>query len=497
MLRPPASVILAIDQGTTGTRALVYGPSGRVRGSAYEEFAQHYPRPGWVEHDAQEIFRSTLRVIERALSQARISSLKIASIGVTNQRETTLLWDKKSGRPVSRAIVWQDRRTTGLCDELKKKKLEPFFRTRTGLVLDPYFSGTKICWLLDHVSGLRKRATKGEILFGTMDSWLLWNLTGGRVHATDATNASRTLLLNLKKISWDAEILKVLKIPASVLPAVHPSSFFFGKTDSVGPLKSGIPIAALVGDQQAALYGQGCYRRGEMKNTYGTGCFVMVNEGKHYRPPTPGLLSTLACDEVGGPSYALEGAIFIAGAVIQWLRDGLGFIRKAAETEKIARSLKDTGGVVVVPALAGLGAPYWNPHVRGAIFGLTRGTRREHVVKAALDSIAYQTTDVFETMARGVGKRPLWLKVDGGATANNYLMQFQADLLDVPVFRSDVTELTAWGAAKLAGIQCGFWKSARDVDRLPRYKKFLPRMSRSERLGKLHLWHEAVARLVG
>ena len=489
-------VILAIDQGTTGTRAILYDATGRVRGSAYQEFNQYYPHPGWVEHDAREILRSTLEVIKRALGRARLSSLKIAAIGITNQRETAVLWEKKSGRPVSRAIVWQDRRTADFCDSLKKQGHEPFFRKQTGLVLDPYFSGTKVRWMLDHLAGLGKRASRGEILFGTIDTWLLWNLTGGRVHATDATNASRTLFLNLKKISWDTEALKILKIPSSILPEVHSSSHPFGRTVSLGALKSGIPITALIGDQQAALFGQGCYRSGEVKNTYGTGCFIMVNEGKHCRAPAPGLLTTLACDEKGRPSYALEGTIFIAGAVIQWLRDGLKMIKKAAETEKIAKKLKDTAGVVMVPAFAGLGSPYWNPHVRGAVFGLTRGTRRQHLVKAALDSIAYQTADVFHAMTRALGRKPRLLKVDGGGTANDYLMQFQADLLGIPVYRSDSLELTAWGAAKLAGIQCGFWKSAAEADRFRHYKKFSPQMSKNERLQKLGFWHEAVAKLV-
>ena len=362
-------LILAIDQGTTGTRALLYDRLGRLRGTAYQEFHQHFPFPGWVEHDPEEILQTTLKVIGRALSQARSSSLKIAAIGITNQRETTVLWDRKTGRPVSRAIVWQDRRTAALCDKLKSQKLEPFFRNRTGLVLDPYFSGTKIRWLLDAIPGLRSRAARGQILFGTIDSWLLWNLTGGKVHATDVTNASRTLLLNLKKMTWDREILKRLRIPSSLLPEVHPSSFFFARTSKVRPLREGIPICALVGDQQAALYGQGCYRAGEMKNTYGTGCFLVVNRGKHYQPPSKGLLGTLACDAKGKPAYALEGAVFVAGAAIQWLRDGLGLIRKASETEKIARRVKDTGGVILIPAFTGLGAPYWDPDARGGIFG--------------------------------------------------------------------------------------------------------------------------------
>ncbi len=491
------SVILAIDQGTTGSRALLYRSNGKIAGSAYQEFRQHYPQPGWVEHDPQEILRSVAAVIGEALTRARLSSREIAAIGITNQRETSVLWERKSGKPVGRAIVWQDRRTTGICEQFKRKGCEPFLRARTGLVLDPYFSGTKIVWLLEHRPGLRRRAERGEILFGTIDTWLLWNLTGGRIHATDATNGSRTLLLNLRKKKWDREILKLLRIPSSILPEVHPSSFHFGKSSRFGSLGPGIPITAMVGDQQAALYGQGCYRRGEVKNTYGTGCFLMVNEGREYRTPPKGLLGTLACDAMGQPAFALEGAIFIAGAAIQWLRDGLGFIRKASETERVARRLEDTGGVVVVPAFAGLGAPHWNPKVRGAIFGLTRGTRREHIVKATLESIAYQTADVFELMARGIGRKPPFLKVDGGAAANNYLMQLQADLLGVPVLRSERTESTAWGAAKLAGVGSGFWKDPYVADRGCHYRRFSPKMPSRERADRMVSWRRAVRSLLG
>jgi len=366
------------------------------------------------------------------------------------------------------------------------------------LVLDPYFSGTKIHWLLENVPGLRKKAARGNILFGTVDTWLLWHLTGGKVHATDATNASRTLLLNLKSVSWDSEILKLLKVPAGLLPEVHPSSFSFGRTSAVGPLAKGIPISALAGDQQAALFGQGCYHAGEMKNTYGTGCFLVMNQGKHYQVPSEGLLGTLACDKQGKIAYALEGAVFIAGAAIQWIRDGLGLIRKAAETDKIARRLPDTGGVIMIPAFTGLGAPHWNPNARGAIFGLTRGTHKGHLIKAALESIAYQTADVFEAMTRAGGrKKPPFLKVDGGAAQNNYLMQFQADLLGIPVIRSGRTELTAWGAAKLAAIQCGFWKVGdKNLDRTYRSQKFTPRISRRDAQAKLRPWRQAVQRLL-
>lgn len=489
--------ILAIDQGTTGTRALLYDFHGRISGNAYREFRQYYPKPGWVEHDVREIWRSTLKVISGALSKARISSLQIAALGITNQRETTVLWERKTGRPLSKAIVWQDRRTTEICEDLKARRLEPFFRERTGLVLDPYFSGTKIQWMLYHFPGLRRKAQRGDILFGTIDSWLLWNLTGGRAHATDATNASRTLLLNLKKIAWDAEILKLLKIPPQILPAVHPSSHVFGKTASVGPLKAGIPIAALVGDQQGALFGQGCCHAGEMKNTYGTGCFLLMNQGKKYRKPPAGLLATLACDAHGQPSYALEGAIFITGAAVQWLRDGLALIHRASETEGIARRLKDTGGVVVIPAFTGLGSPHWEPSVRGAIFGLTRGTRREHLIKATLESIAFQTADVFRAMSRALGKRPAFLKVDGGVARNDYLMQFQSDLLGVPVLRTDRMESTVWGAAKLAGLAARFWSEVSSLDRRRRFDKFTPKMPSGQRHRKLAAWESALSRLLG
>lgn len=489
-------LILAIDQGTTGTRALVYDARGRLQASAYQEFRQYYPAPGWVEHDALEILQGTFKVAARALSKTPRSVRRLSAIGITNQRETTVMWDRKSGKPVSRAIVWQDRRTASFCETLKARGREPFFRERTGLLLDPYFSGTKIRWLLDSLSGLKNRAVRGQVLFGTIDTWLLWNLTGGKVHATDVTNASRTLLFNLHSRRWDSAILKMLRIPEAILPEVHPSAFVFGKTTRRGPFPEGVPISALVGDQQAALYGQGCYRAGEMKNTYGTGCFLVMNEGKHYRKPSAGLLGTLACDAGGKPAYALEGAVFIAGAAVQWLRDGLGLIRKASETEGISRRLKDTGGVIVIPAFTGLGAPYWNPHVRGAIFGLTRGTGREHLIKATLESIAYQTYDIFEAMIRVVGRKPSFLKVDGGAAANPYLMQFQADLLGLPVLCADMTESTAWGAAKLAGVGSGIWKDVRTVDRVHRYRRFSPRMDRRERERKIGAWRAAIRKLL-
>lgn len=449
-----------------------------------------------MEHDPLEILQSVRAVIRKVISAGRISPSQIAAIGITNQRETTVLWDKETGKPVHRALVWQDRRTVFLCDRLKKAKLEPLIRKRTGLVLDPYFSGTKIQWLLENVAGLRRKASAGKILFGTMDTWLLWNLTGRKVHATDATNASRTLLFNLLKKTWDPQILKLLKIPASILPEVRSSAADYGQTVRWGSLPGGLPVSAMVGDQQAALFGQGCYKAGESKNTYGTGCFLLMNEGQHYRPPSRGLLGTLACDKKGQPCYALEGAVFIAGAVVQWIRDGLKFIKKASETETIAKSLPDTGGVTLIPAFTGLGAPYWDPEARGAILGLTRGTTRAHLIKAALDSIAYQTADVFDAMVRACGRKPAALKVDGGASANHYLMQFQADLLGIPVISFDRPELTAWGAAKLAGLQSGFWKTADSADRKVKRTIFTPRMTPAERTDKIRRWRQAVQRIL-
>ncbi|MCM8774948.1 MAG: glycerol kinase GlpK [Candidatus Omnitrophica bacterium] len=490
------SVVLAIDQATTGTRAVLYNQRGKFLNSSYREFRQYYPSTGWVEHDPQEIWHSVLKVISDALTRGRIHPSQIASMGITNQRETTVLWDRKTGRPVHPAIVWQDRRTASFCEQLKKRGMENTVRNKTGLVMDPYFSGTKIHWLLEHVPGLKRKARKGQILFGTIDTWLIWKLTGGRVHVTDLTNASRTLLLCIRKRRWDDELLRMFKIPPSILPQVQESGSYFGETVSQGCLRQGIPIYAVMGDQQAALYGQGCDRAGEAKNTYGTGCFAVLNIGRRPQKVPFGLLGTLACDENGKPVYALEGSIFITGAAVQWLRDGLGFFRHAGETETLAKNVEDTSGVVVIPALVGLGSPYWNPHVRSMITGLTRGTRREHIVRAVLESIAQQTADVLEIMQRDSGYAIKELKVDGGATANRFLMQFQADLLGVPILVSDIAESTAWGVAKLSARMAGFWSDLKAIDRRRKYLRFLPRSSVSQRQVLREQWKREIRRLL-
>jgi glycerol kinase len=489
-----SSPVLAIDQGTTGTRAILYDSRGRTIRSAYQEFKQYFPHPGHVEHDALEIWASTVNVLQKVIPR-KASSSHLAAIGITNQRETTVLWDKKTGKPVHPAIVWQDRRTAEDCNQLKKKGFESLFRDKTGLVLDPYFSGTKISWLLKNIPGLRRKAETGNILFGTMDSWLLWKLTGGKTHATDFTNASRTLLFNIKTRKWDPELLKVLNIPQSILPEVRASGALFGQTKKTTSLPSGIPIHSMMGDQQAALYGQGCYQPGEAKNTYGTGCFIVMNLGKHYRKPAHGLLTTLACDKKGNPTYALEGAIFIAGAAIQWLRDGLQLFKKASETEAMAMSVKDTGGVMIIPALTGLGSPYWASNVRGMISGLTRGTKREHLVRATLESLAHQTSDVLEIMIKKSGCRLNSLKVDGGATANRFLMQFQSDMIRKPILVSSRAESTAWGAAKLAGVSSGAW-THEQIDHADRPKKYSPKMARSQVDKHRKAWKKEMARLL-
>jgi len=488
--------ILTIDQGTTGSRALLYDSNAVLRSAAYQEFRQYYPRPGWVEHDANEIFKSVTNVIRRALEQARISSAQIVAIGITNQRETAVLWDRRSGNPLARAIVWQDRRTDSLCQELKKQGHEPSVRKKTGLLCDPYFSGTKLRWFLDHHSSLRRRAKAGTVAFGTIDSWLLYRLTGKSVHATDFTNASRTLLFNIRTKKWDRELCRLLHVPETLLPEAKPSNSFFGATKNCPPLVNGIPIYALMGDQQAALFGQGCYHPGASKNTYGTGCFMLLNTGSRFVHSRSGLLTTIACDGKGKPVYALEGAIFIAGAAIQWLRDGLKIIQKAGETESIAHRTPTSDDVVVVPAFTGLGAPYWRADVRGAIFGLTRGTTRQMIIKATLDSIAFQVQEVFNLMRQESGVRITALKVDGGASRNRYLMQFQADLLGVPVLRTSSTESTAWGAAKLAGFASGFWPDLRRIDQKTRYERFLPKMENAERQTHLKRWREALKHLI-
>ncbi len=467
--------------------------------SAYQEFKQYFPKPGWVEHDAEEIWASCVSVIRKAMAIGHVRPQQIAAIAITNQRETTVLWDRATSRPVHRAIVWQCRRTADECARLKGKKFEPVFRSKTGLVLDPYFSGTKIKWLLDHVPQLRSRAQRGEICFGTIDSWLIWKLTGGTSHATDVTNASRTLVFNIRQLKWDEELLKILKIPGKILPETRPSGSVFGHTThGVAGLVSGIPIAAVMGDQQAALYGQGCYDEGEVKNTYGTGCFLVLNTGKKLIYSKKGLLSTVACDDRGRPVYALEGAVFIAGAVVQWMRDQLGLIKTSVESEPAMKGVADTQGVYFVPAFTGLGAPYWEPQARGIITGLTRGADKRHIIRAALESIAYQTKDVFDLMQKAVGRKIKELKVDGGACRNNFLLQFQADLLGCPIIRPRMVDSTAQGAAHLAGVVIGWWDGKDDLKKLhPMDRRFSPRIFPPQRKQLYDGWLQAVRKARG
>ena len=485
--------ILAVDQGTTGSRAILFDVAGRTVASAYREFKQYFPKPGWVEHDAQEIWRSCETVIREAVRKSKVAPEEILAIGITNQRETTVMWDRETSRPVHHAIVWQCRRTSEICRSHKKH--EPVIHKKTGLVLDPYFSGTKIQWLLDHVPGLRQRAARGKIAFGTIDSWLIWKLTGGRAHVTDLTNASRTLLLNIKTKKWDPELLKVFGVPTRVLPKLQLSGSIFGTTQKIAGLPAGIPIAGVMGDQQAALYGQGCYEAGTSKNTYGTGCFIMLNTGNKLVYSKAGLLTTLVSDFKGRPVYALEGAVFIGGAVVQWLRDGLKVIRHSADTEKAIQGLKDTGGVYIVPAFVGLGAPYWKSEARGLIAGITRGTTTPHLIRACLESIAYQSKDVFDIMQKAFGGPIHELKVDGGACKNNFLMQFQADILGSKIFRPKVVELTARGVAHLAGVTMGLWKKSHDLKKQHQVDRiFTPRMSGRNRARLYQGWLKAVQR---
>jgi glycerol kinase len=493
MSRPP--LILAIDQGTTGTTVLALDPDGRVRARGYAELPQHYPRPGWVEHRGEEIWATTLRAIRSALRAPSALAKRVEAIGITNQRETTLLWDRATGRPRGPAIVWQDRRTAARCGSLRRAGLEPWIARRTGLRLDPYFTATKAEWLLRRGGpGLRAAARRGRIALGTVDAWLLWKLTQGRLHATDPTNASRTLLYDIGRLRWDEELLELFGIPRAALPEVRPSSGEFGETRGVPGLPDGIPIRGVAGDQQAALFGQGCVSAGAIKNTYGTGCFLMLHTGSRRIASRSGLLTTVACGPAGEPAYALEGSVFIAGAAIQWLRDGLGIIGSAAETEALARSVRDSGETYLVPAFAGLGAPYWRPEARGLWCGLTRGTTRAHLARAALESIAYQTRDVVEAMKRDSGVRIRALRVDGGATANDFLMQFQADLLGVPLLRPSMAETTALGAARLAALGAGIGSPGRGEPAGGR--RFRPRVGRRERDRLYEGWKRAVALLL-
>ena len=487
--------VLALDQGTTSSRAILFDRSGKGLGVAQKEFQQFYPNPGWVEHDPMEIWGTQSGVAREVLEKLAVSPDEVAAIGITNQRETTLVWDKATGRPIYNAIVWQCRRTAGICDELKAKGLEPIIRGRTGLLLDAYFSGTKVKWILDHVAGARERATRGELLFGNVDTWLIWNLTRGKVHATDYSNASRTMLFNIKDLCWDQTILDALGIPACMLPEVKPSSGIFGTTAPQTFGGAEIPIAGDAGDQQAALFGQACFSPGMAKNTYGTGCFMLMNTGTKRVPSSKGLLTTIAWGVDGKVEYALEGSIFVAGAAVQWLRDEMQLIDNAAQSETLAMAVPDTLGVYVVPGFVGLGAPHWDMRARGTIVGLTRGSGRNHVVRATLEAIAYQVCDVLKAMEDDSGITLKTLKVDGGAVANNFLMQFQADMLGVPVDRPVATETTALGAAFLAGLAVGFWKDREEIKAAWRLDRtFQPAMAPDLRAKYYAGWQRAVER---
>jgi glycerol kinase len=485
-------LVLALDQGTTSSRALAFDRRGRAVAAAQREFPQHFPRPGWVEHDPEDLWQSVRACAARVA--ARVGRGAVAAVGLTNQRETTLLWDRRTGRPLHRALVWQDRRTADACDRLRRAGLEPLFRRRTGLVLDPYFSGTKLAWLLDHVPGARRRAERGELAFGTVDTWLLWRLTGGAVHATDASNASRTLLFNLRTGGWDDALLAALRIPRAVLPEVRDSSGVFGEVTTIPALR-GVPVAGVAGDQQAALFGQACFRPGMAKNTYGTGCFLLLHTGDRPVASRHRLLTTVAWRIGGRMEYALEGSVFVGGAVVQWLRDGLGLIRRSVDIEALAARVPDNGGVYLVPAFTGLGAPHWDPAARGIVVGLTRGSNAGHLARAALESIAYQSADLLAAMQADTGAPLRGLRVDGGASRNDGLMQFQADLLRTRVVRPRTTETTALGAAYLAGLAVGLWRSRAEIAALwAEDRHFLPRGSAAARAARQRDWHRAVER---
>ncbi len=487
--------ILALDQGTTSSRAIIFDKDGQIIKIAQNEFTQYYPKPGWVEHDPMEIWGTQSGVASQVLETAGIRSEEIAAIGITNQRETTVVWDKTTGRPVYNAIVWQCRRTAGLCDELKERGLEGYIRENTGLVIDAYFSGTKIKWILDNVEGARERAERGDLLFGTIDTWLIWNLTRGEVHVTDYSNAARTMIYNIKDLCWDENLLEELEIPASMLPEVRPSSEIYGWTDPHIFGGAGIPISGIAGDQQAALFGQACFEAGMAKNTYGTGCFMLMNTGEKIVPSKKGLLTTIAWGVDGKVEYALEGSIFVAGAVVQWLRDEMKLISTAAESEYFAQKVQDSNGVYLVPAFVGMGAPYWDSYARGTMVGLTRGANRNHIIRAALESIAYQTRDVLEAMEEDSGIKLRTLKVDGGAVANNFLMQFQADILGVDVYRPDIIETTALGAAYLAGLGVGFWTDKDEIAKRWKVDRvFKPEMEVERQEILYQGWRKAVER---
>jgi glycerol kinase len=484
--------ILSFDQGTTSSRAIVFDKKGAIISIAQKEFTQLFPKPGWVEHDANEIWSTQLGVAAEAITKAGLTVKNIAAIGITNQRETTVVWERSTGKPIHNAIVWQDRRTAAFCDTLKENGSHTMIQQKTGLVVDAYFSGTKVKWILDNVPGARDRANKGELCFGTIDSWLLWKLTNGTVHATDVSNASRTMLFNIHSLQWDEELLQVLDVPASMLPEVRSSSEIYGYTQNILTSQN-IPIAGIAGDQQAALFGQMCSQPGMVKNTYGTGCFMLMNTGEKAVASTNHLLTTVAWKVNGVTQYALEGSVFIAGAVVQWLRDGLKIIRNSAEVEKLAAEVEGSDGVYVVPAFAGLGAPYWNQHARGTIVGITRGTTGAHFARAALDSIAYQTMDVLKAMEADAGIAIKELRVDGGATANNLLMQFQSDILNTKVIRPTVVETTALGAAYLAGLAVGYWSSMEDIQQQWQMEReFSPIMGDEKRKELTDGWKRAI-----
>jgi glycerol kinase len=486
-------LILALDQGTTSSRAILFNKKGEIVHVSQKEFTQHFPKPGWVEHDANEIWGSILAVIASVLSEASVKPEQIAGIGITNQRETAVVWDKETGAPVYHAIVWQSRQTSEICEELKAKGLNDTFREKTGLLIDAYFSGTKVKWILDHVEGAREKAEQGKLLFGTIDTWLIWKLSGGKAHVTDYSNASRTLMYNIHELKWDEELLEILGVPKSMLPEVRPSSEVYAKTVDYHFFGKEVPIAGVAGDQQAALFGQACFTEGMAKNTYGTGCFMLMNTGEKAVRSENGLLTTLAWGLNGKVEYALEGSIFVAGSAIQWLRDGLRMFKDAKDSESYASRVDSTDGVYVVPAFVGLGTPYWDSDVRGAVFGLTRGTSKEHFVRATLESLAYQTKDVLAAMEADSGIELKTLRVDGGAVANNFLMDFQSNILNVPVERPVVSETTALGAAYLAGLAVGYWESQEEIStQWAVDRQFEPIMQDEERDGLYDGWKKAV-----
>ncbi|MGR2783872.1 glycerol kinase GlpK [Bacillus subtilis] len=485
--------ILSLDQGTTSSRAILFNKEGKIVHSAQKEFTQYFPHPGWVEHNANEIWGSVLAVIASVISESGISASQIAGIGITNQRETTVVWDKDTGSPVYNAIVWQSRQTSGICEELREKGYNDKFREKTGLLIDPYFSGTKVKWILDNVEGAREKAEKGELLFGTIDTWLIWKMSGGKAHVTDYSNASRTLMFNIYDLKWDDELLDILGVPKSMLPEVMPSSHVYAETVDYHFFGKNIPIAGAAGDQQSALFGQACFEEGMGKNTYGTGCFMLMNTGEKAIKSEHGLLTTIAWGIDGKVNYALEGSIFVAGSAIQWLRDGLRMFQDSSLSESYAEKVDSTDGVYVVPAFVGLGTPYWDSDVRGSVFGLTRGTTKEHFIRATLESLAYQTKDVLDAMEADSNISLKTLRVDGGAVKNNFLMQFQGDLLNVPVERPEINETTALGAAYLAGIAVGFWKDRSEIaNQWNLDKRFEPELEEEKRNELYKGWQKAV-----